>query len=210
MAIWLQTLVAIDSESCQRLFPSFYDQQSEIAVLFYSILSRHPFLWQVVNLNLLLCTGINSEHADLFLCRIFTQRPRNDQWKLLWSATTSRQFHGKFHFTWKTNVSSHSPKFTFFTIEPSQYHKSGSMFSSSKLACQTCSSCAWAWPRAQPLILSSGKAFGVIARWSAEAWTWTQNWTLQPDQHFSSILASHLTCSRNQNQWIPENFLNFG
>ena len=37
-----------------------------------------PFLWQVVDLDLLLCTGFNSEHAILFLCYIFTQRPMND------------------------------------------------------------------------------------------------------------------------------------
>ena len=36
------------------------------------------FLWQVADLDLLLCTGINSEHAVLFLCHIFTQRPMND------------------------------------------------------------------------------------------------------------------------------------
>ena len=37
-----------------------------------------PFLGQVVNLDLLLCTGFDSEHAILFLCHIFTQRPMND------------------------------------------------------------------------------------------------------------------------------------
>ena len=33
-AICLQILVAIDSESCQTLFPSFCVPQSEVAVLF--------------------------------------------------------------------------------------------------------------------------------------------------------------------------------
>ena len=39
-----------------------------------------PFLWQVVDLDLLLCTGFNLEHAALFRCHchIFTQRPMND------------------------------------------------------------------------------------------------------------------------------------
>ena len=41
----------------------------------------HPFPGQVVNLDLLLCTGLDSELADLFLCLIFTQRPMND-WKI--------------------------------------------------------------------------------------------------------------------------------
>ena len=40
-----------------------------------------PFLRQVVNLDLMLCsvcTGFNSEHTVLFLCSIFTQRPMTD------------------------------------------------------------------------------------------------------------------------------------
>ena len=77
LLIWLQTLVAIDSESCLTQFPSFCAQPSEVAVLFYSNLSRLPFLGQVVDLNLLLCTGFNLEHAVLFLCHGFTQRLMN-------------------------------------------------------------------------------------------------------------------------------------
>ena len=46
---------------------------------YYSNLSRRPFLGQVVGLDLLLCTGFNSEHAVLFLCHIFTQRPMTDR-----------------------------------------------------------------------------------------------------------------------------------
>ena len=38
-----------------------------------------PFLGQVVDLDLMLCTGFSSEHAVLFLCHIFTQRPMNDR-----------------------------------------------------------------------------------------------------------------------------------
>ena len=71
LPIGLQTLVVIDSESCQTLFPSFCALTFEVAVLFYSNLSRRPFFRQVVNLGLLLCTGIDSEHAVLFLCHIF-------------------------------------------------------------------------------------------------------------------------------------------
>ena len=52
---------------------------SEVAVLFDSNLSRRPFLGQVVDLDLLLCTGFDLEHAVLFLCHIFTQRPMNDR-----------------------------------------------------------------------------------------------------------------------------------
>ena len=76
--IWLQTLVVIYSESRQTSFQSFCAQPSEVAVLFYSNLSKRPFLGQVVDLDLLLCTGLNLESAVLFLCHIFTQRPIND------------------------------------------------------------------------------------------------------------------------------------
>ena len=64
--IWMQTLVAIDSESRLTSFPSFCAPPSEVAVLFDSNLSRHPFLGQVVDVDLLLCTGFDSEHAVLF------------------------------------------------------------------------------------------------------------------------------------------------
>ena len=61
--IWLQTLVAIDSESCQTLFPSFCALPSEVAVLLDSNLSRRPFLGHVIYLDLLLFTRFDSEHA---------------------------------------------------------------------------------------------------------------------------------------------------
>ena len=77
--IWLQTLVAIDSESHMTSLPSFFAPPPEDAVLFNSNLSRLPFLGQVVDLDLLLCTGFYSEHAVLFLCHSFTQRPTNDR-----------------------------------------------------------------------------------------------------------------------------------
>ena len=50
-----------------------------LSVLFNLKLSRRSFLRQVVNLFLLLCTGLDSEHAVLFQCHIFTQRPMNDR-----------------------------------------------------------------------------------------------------------------------------------
>ena len=105
--IGLQTLVVIDSESYQTLFQSFCAQQSEVAVLFDLNLSRRPVLRQVIDLDLLLCTGFYSEDAVLFLCHMFTtQRPMTDQkiersdWRL-WLATTSGQFDWKVNFTWK-------------------------------------------------------------------------------------------------------------
>ena len=70
--IWLQTLVEIDSESCQTLLPSFCAPPSEVSVLFDSNLSRR----RLVDFH---CTGFNSEHAVLFLFLIFTQRQMNDR-----------------------------------------------------------------------------------------------------------------------------------
>ena len=112
--IWLQTLVAIDSESRLKSFPSFCVPPSEVAVLFYSNLSRRPFLGQVVDLDLMLCTGFNSEHAVLFLCYIFTQRP------MILSEATGAALVGnnfspmpsKFSFHMKKTVTRCGPKFT--------------------------------------------------------------------------------------------------
>ena len=72
-------MVAIDSELCQTLFPSFGERPSEVAVFFNLNLNRRPYLEQVIDLDLLLCTGFNLEHVVLFLCHIFTQRPMNGQ-----------------------------------------------------------------------------------------------------------------------------------
>ena len=79
LLIWLQTLVAIDSESRLTSFPCFCSPPSEVAGLFNSNLSRRPFLGQVVDLDLLLCPGSDLELAVLFLCHIFTQRPMTDR-----------------------------------------------------------------------------------------------------------------------------------
>ena len=53
LQIWLQTLVAIDSESRLTSFPSFCAPPSEVTVLFNSNLNRRPFLGQVVDSDLL-------------------------------------------------------------------------------------------------------------------------------------------------------------
>ena len=50
-SIWLQTLVAIDSESRLTSFPRFCAPPSEVAGLFDLNLSRLPFLRQVVDLD---------------------------------------------------------------------------------------------------------------------------------------------------------------
>ena len=117
---------------------------SSCAVQFKS--EQSPFLGQVipVYLDLLLGTGFNLEHVVLFLCHIFTQRRMNDR-KIEWSngccfglqqllANSIEDF--KFHFTWKKRWLVMARKLqsikTLLTLEMSQYHKSGSMVSSSK------------------------------------------------------------------------------
>ena len=77
LLIWLQTLVAMDSESRLTSFPSFCASPSEVAVLFNPNL--RPFLGQVLDFDLLLCTGFDSEHVALFLCHLFTQSPITDR-----------------------------------------------------------------------------------------------------------------------------------
>ena len=82
--LWLLSVqILFFSEWCQRLSPNFCappsELDSEVAVLSDWNLSSCPFLGQVVNLDTLLCTGLN-----LSLCLIFTQRPMNslrDKWK---------------------------------------------------------------------------------------------------------------------------------
>ena len=48
-------------------------------MLFDSNLSRRPFLGQVVDFDLLLCTQFDSEHQALLLCHILFQRPMADR-----------------------------------------------------------------------------------------------------------------------------------
>ena len=71
LLIWLlQTFVAIDTESCERLFPNFCTLPSEVAVLFNWNLSRLSFLAHVVDLDLLFRTGFNKEHAEWSIERL--------------------------------------------------------------------------------------------------------------------------------------------
>ena len=113
---------------------------SEVALLFDSNLSI-PFLGQVVDLDLLLCTGFDLEHAVLFLCHIFTQRPMNDR-KI--ERNDGRCF-GRQQLPADSNGSSISNEKkicrhgrypqrnkSFLTLELSRCRKSGSTFSPSE------------------------------------------------------------------------------
>ena len=110
-------------------------------MLFNSNLSRRLFLGQVDDLDLLVCTGFDSEHAVLFPCHIFTQRTMNGR-KI--ERSDGRGFG-------KQQLLAHSMEFsfpmkkksfvtarylqsnkTFLTVELSQYRKSESTFPSSE------------------------------------------------------------------------------
>ena len=71
--VCLQTFVFMDGYICLRLFPSLSLPASEVAV------SWCPFLGQVVNLDLLFCTGLGLEQVDLFQYLFLSQRSINDR-----------------------------------------------------------------------------------------------------------------------------------
>ena len=110
-------------------------------MLFDSYLSGRPFFRQVVDLDLLLCTGFDSEHAVLFLCHIFAQRPMNDpKIERSYERGFSRQqlpadSNGHSISNEKNSVVTarylQSIK-TLLTLELNQYRKSNSTFSSSE------------------------------------------------------------------------------
>ena len=77
--IWLQILVVIDSESRLTLFQAFACRHWKFHCCLIWIWADALFLGQVVDLDLLLCTGFNLEHAGLCPCHIFTQRPMTDR-----------------------------------------------------------------------------------------------------------------------------------
>ena len=138
--MWLQTLVVFDSESCHKSFPSFCAPPSEVAVMFDWYLSRRSFIGQVVNLDQLVCTGLDSVYVDLILFPIFTQRPMNDQrrlrsdercfdWKQLLPSSYELQSKISFHMKTISVVSAlsvpeiYKPLKTVMTFELSQYLK---------------------------------------------------------------------------------------
>ena len=113
-----------------QAFGHSHDEPSEVAVLFYPNLSRQPFFFQIVNLDLLLCTEFYWKYPDLFLCLIFTQ------WLMVnrLSNATSTAFvssfdiHWKFYFTCQKLCHNLKAIKTVLTLELSQCHKIGSNF----------------------------------------------------------------------------------
>ena len=214
--IWLQTLVVIDSESRLTSFPSFCAPAappSEVAVLLDSNLSRRPFLGQVVDLDLLLCTEYDSEHAVLFLCHIFTQIPMTDR-------KIERSDDGR-GFGWLQyiansieNFVSHEKKVTRRGPKFTKHHNLVDSWTESVPTSRN-----WSQPAAtaadsetpgvcaRPFVfgrwfcplnprLPFGTAFGQAG--SARTKTWTQTWTLPHDQRVVKVLyppkSQHKLC----------------
>ena len=117
--IWLQTLVAIDSELRLTSFPSFCAPPSEVAALFYSNLSRRPFLGDRSSIQT--CCFAHDSIWNMRLCSyvIFLLR---DEWMIerfseaMGAALVGNNFSGaasmEFHFTWKKKVTRCGLKFT--------------------------------------------------------------------------------------------------
>ena len=115
-----------------RAFALWHPSDSKVAVLYYWNVSRCPFLWKVVNLDLLLCTGLYNEPADfkLFRCLMFTQRPTwmngwAKQWALPWSETS-------FISDWKNSFATAQNLQSVKTFKTSENSKNDSTFSWSK------------------------------------------------------------------------------
>ena len=97
--IWLQTLLQSIQDHARHCFQALLTAMGSSCSVWLKYMSRCPFLRHGFYLDLLLCTGFNSEHVDLFLCPMFTQRPQNDQNMEQWNERLS--VHEKFHFTLK-------------------------------------------------------------------------------------------------------------
>ena len=122
--------------------------------LFYLNLSRRPFLRQVIasDLDLLLCTGFNSEHVVLFLFHILTQKPitvrkieqNNGRCFGLQQvlANSIEVFISHIKKKWLVAAQNIQSIKTLLTVELSPYCKSGSMFSSSEPVAVR-SDCRW-------------------------------------------------------------------
>ena len=163
LQIWLETLVAINSESRLTSFPSLCSLPSEVAVLFNSNLRRLPFLGQVVDLDHRIQFGRG--HAVLFPCHIFTQRPMTDR-KIERSDGCGFGLQQLLADSFEFFISHEKKKWlvaarnlqsikTFLTLELSQYRKSGSMFSSSEQVaarsdCRRLGNSLYLWAQVRP------------------------------------------------------------
>ena len=186
---------------------------SRCAVQFKS--EQSPFPWtsrrlRSAALQWQVCTGFDLEHAVLFLCHIFTQSPINDC-KI--ERSDGRCFDRQQLLAHSMEISFPMKKNsfvtarylqsikTFLTVKLSQHHKTPDL---TPCVCTRLSNppklCRSAAPRAWPLILQSNPSIVFSnslwewlpgdQHWLAGAWTWTQTWTLPPDQWVVEVLSA--------------------
>ena len=241
--IGLQTLVAIDSESYQTSFDSFpsFCAQAALRSHVKSLCCSIPIWANDLSLDRSSAAFSALHRSPLEICGFvpmsYFYSETNDsewskdwakQWVLFWSATSSCQFHRKFHFTWNKKwlvaaLYLQSIK-TSLTLELSHYCKSGNMFSLSKpvAASRDCNQLgnalclilpvlsAQAVQEHCPLILQSKLS---IVFWNslleclpddlrAQTWQWTQTWTLQPDQLVVKVLSAPKSQNKVCGVWI--------
>ena len=99
--IWLRTLVPNNSESCQRLFPSFCALPSEVAVLFYWIWANCLFYICCFAQDWILKMQIAS--YALFLLRVQWMIERLSEAMSVALVGKNSWEHPNFHFTWEQN-----------------------------------------------------------------------------------------------------------
>ena len=163
----------------------------------------------------LLCTEFNSEHADMFLCLIFTQRPINEQnieqsheyssWSNKCSLNPS-----KFHFNNRNGI-----PLIFLVMAQEMKWKSFDSLTKSvkqqwqyvflKQACccqltrnQCVCSCSFDLPK-QCWALPKCPSHWF---WSQGAQPWAQTWTLLPDQQVLRILSALKSLHKLCGVWI--------
>ena len=176
----IATLVVMNLKSYQRLFPIFCAQSPGVTVLLDWNLSRSPVLGQVVNLDLLLCTGLDFKlevkigTCCLFLCPYFTQKAMSDQIKY---SITRVVLCGSTFSQWKPVAASSDclRLGTTLCCAPQSFHR----LPAHHAVLECC-------PKSLAIDLSvktfnfvSVTAFRSDARWPEGAKSWTQTWTLQ-------------------------------
>ena len=192
------SLVAVDSESCQRLFPSFCALPSEKAVLFDWNLSRRR-----------ICCFAQDLIRNMWICFYALFFSETNKWlkdwakqAQLWSITSSGETYQKISFRipyWKKKserksvVTAHNLQGikTFWTLKLSQYRKSGSTFSSSKPVGASSdwhrfrNALCWCSPfsPAQPVPAwsAASKAWPLMLQSKPSIFFWNSLWEWLPD-----------------------------
>ena len=143
-----------------------------MAVLLDWNLSKCPFLRQIVNLDLLLCAGFDSEHADLFLFPICFQRLMNN-------GKIKRSF---------LKQASHGHQLQL----PTWKHPLLGLASPTSLSCSG----------DQPEELGHWLCSQNLQLLMIGARTWTQTWSMQSDWPVVQVLSAQKSLNKLCGVWI--------